>query len=256
MSDISGSEPIEDLGDEQADGGEQTAEVEEAYEPWAEFDQYADQRVPVVVNGEEQLVPLADLRDGYMRQQDYTQKTQSVAEDRRALAQAEALYKALGQDPNKTIAMLQAAYGVEEGNQIPENDDDLYLTDEERKIAELEAYVHGQQQREYATQVQAELDGLVEQFGVDPDLLVDFAIERNYDNLTDAYARFHLEQSAAEKAAAAKRAASEQARLEAKRGASDVAGGTSRNPAAAVAPTSGHKTVASALRAARDQLGV
>ena len=41
----------------------------------------------VKINGEEQEVPLDEILAGYMRQQDYTRKTQELAEQRKAIAQ-------------------------------------------------------------------------------------------------------------------------------------------------------------------------
>lgn len=49
----------------------------------------ADLLIPLDVNGQQQLVPLAEIRRGGMREADYTRKTQALAEERKANAARE-----------------------------------------------------------------------------------------------------------------------------------------------------------------------
>lgn len=49
----------------------------------------ADLMIPLTVDGQRQLVPLAELQRGGMREADYTRKTMALAETRRAIAQQE-----------------------------------------------------------------------------------------------------------------------------------------------------------------------
>lgn len=58
----------------------------------------------VDVDGEE--ISIAELRKGYMRQADYTQKTQDVAQKERDLEKAKTLYDALQENPAATIRVL------------------------------------------------------------------------------------------------------------------------------------------------------
>ena len=64
-------------------------EVEGDEDPSGEADQPGQPEEPetfiVKVNGQEQEVTLDELLHGYMRNQDYTRKTQALAEERRSL---------------------------------------------------------------------------------------------------------------------------------------------------------------------------
>lgn len=51
-----------------------------------------DYKVKVKINGVEQEVPLSELKNGYQRQSDYTQKTQALSEERKALEAQTAEY--------------------------------------------------------------------------------------------------------------------------------------------------------------------
>jgi hypothetical protein len=67
-------------------------------------------------------VKLAEVRDGYLRQSDYTRKTQALADERRAFAeehkQALDLLNALTRDPAGTAAYLAAKTGVVDEAQV------------------------------------------------------------------------------------------------------------------------------------------
>jgi hypothetical protein len=52
----------------------------------------SDFKVKVKVNGQEQEVTLDELKNGYQRQSDYTQKTQEIAQQKQALTQQESEY--------------------------------------------------------------------------------------------------------------------------------------------------------------------
>src|SRR5690606_15852468 len=78
--------------------GEQDSEDEDAGETDdAETDDEQDgeeQTFTLSIGGKEETVTLSELRDGYLRQADYTRKTQAVVEQRKALeAQAEQVGK-------------------------------------------------------------------------------------------------------------------------------------------------------------------
>lgn len=226
------TEPVE--SGELGEGVQQTAEVEPSPEPWAEFDNYADQLAQVLVDGEPQLVPLAELRDGYQRQADYTRKTQALAEERAAHERAVQLYQALDADPAGTLKLLQTAFAEELAPEVPDPEDE-FLTDEQKQIKALEAkvnsFVQEQEMSHVAQQLDNELNGLVSQYGLDEvgkQALIDFAVGRDYDNFTDAFARMQLEGAIAKNETAAQ----VQARQEAARAAQVVSAGTQRNSAA------------------------
>lgn len=237
MSDIAASEPVVDpVEGGQVDGGEQpAAETDPTPEiqVWDEFDNYADQYVTITVDGEQVPVRLAELRDGYQRHEDYTRKTQSLAEQRKELERAEQLYRALDQDPERTIRALQATLLGDEPPADEPDPEDEFLSDEEKQIKALQRQVDDLvQQRQFeeiSKAFDAELEGLVNQFKLDDagrQELIDFAVERNYPNFTDAYARLRLERASVEDAA---RAAEESRRTAAKQQAATVAGGSARS---------------------------
>lgn len=102
------------LLDGPADGGQaegdEANQVEELVLP---LDQYGNYKIPVKVDGQEEFVPLAEAREGYQRQADYTRKTQELATQRNDLGWAAAMKAALDQDPQGTLALLGAHYGVQ-----------------------------------------------------------------------------------------------------------------------------------------------
>ncbi len=72
----------------------------------ASEDQPLAESYEVVVNGETQTVSLEELRSGYMRQADYTQKTQELATQRGEAERALTLVRALEEQPVETIKKL------------------------------------------------------------------------------------------------------------------------------------------------------
>jgi len=87
------SEALPEEGEE-AEASEEVEEAPEDDETEPEYDEEQDeeeteaQAYTVKINGEEVTVPLDELLNGYSRTQDYTRKTQALAEERKA-AQAE-----------------------------------------------------------------------------------------------------------------------------------------------------------------------
>jgi len=58
-------------------------------------------------------VPLAELKNGYLRQSDYTQKTQELAALRKEATDALTLWKALQADPQGTLRRLNSKAGIQ-----------------------------------------------------------------------------------------------------------------------------------------------
>lgn len=75
-----------------------------------------DWNATVDLPGIERPVPLQEMRDGYLRQADYTRKTQALAAERKAFeeqhGQALRLFKSLTEDPAGTAAYLAVQTGV------------------------------------------------------------------------------------------------------------------------------------------------
>lgn len=79
----SGSESEEEASTEQADAEEEKSEADETAE--TDEEQPTEVLYPVKINGVEEMVTLEELRKGYSRTKDYTQKAQTLAEQRRQL---------------------------------------------------------------------------------------------------------------------------------------------------------------------------
>lgn len=81
-----------------------------------------DWTAKVVLPGIDEEVPLSEMKDGYLRQADYTKKTQRLAEDRKAFeaehSAALQLMKALEADPAGTAAALAVKVGLITEDQI------------------------------------------------------------------------------------------------------------------------------------------
>lgn len=79
----------------------------------------ADKLVQIQVDGQTVEVPLAEALAGYSRQEDYTKKTQEIAEQRKQLESltadqrnAMAIYERLRADPEATVTALQQELGI------------------------------------------------------------------------------------------------------------------------------------------------
>lgn len=95
------------------------SEVEELFEP-EDLGKLEEPEAPAVdidgqtfeIPGVDQPVTFQELRDGYLRQADYTRKTQAVAEQRKANEKALALYEAIQADPMKVARQIAEEVGL------------------------------------------------------------------------------------------------------------------------------------------------
>lgn len=91
--------------------------------------------------GIDEPVTTEELRNGYLRQSDYTRKTQEVAAEKARLEKAESFYKALTEHPGELAKQLAIAAGlIEEGAQ-PVKVVDLPFRSEEDIQAEVDQKV-------------------------------------------------------------------------------------------------------------------
>jgi len=174
----------------------------------------------VKVGGVDQTVTLEDLQSGYMRHADYTRKTQEVSEMRQRLQQAEAIASALDTDPAGTLKALSEAFGVQMGNPAegfePEEVDPF-----DQRLKGIEASLQKQKAAEVRTQIDNEIDTLVNTYG-DFDITPVIAhAAQNGMTVTDAYRVMNFDAINA-KAVEAERIKNE------KRGAAVVEGGAHR----------------------------
>ena len=94
---------VEELFDVDDDGEVEAPEVPAP----VNFDELA-----VEVPGEDNPVPFQELKDGYLRQSDYTRKTQAVADQRKSNERAVQLYDAIQADPMKVARQIAEEVGL------------------------------------------------------------------------------------------------------------------------------------------------
>jgi hypothetical protein len=97
------------VSDGQASGEGTGSETAPSY---FDIDSVGDQVVKVKVDGEEFDVPLNELRNGYMRQAAFTQRTQQLAQERERLQAAETLATAYENDPVGVVTFLAQQHGL------------------------------------------------------------------------------------------------------------------------------------------------
>lgn len=200
----------------------------------------------VTVDGDEVEVTLEELTKSYMRQSDYTRKTQDVARQREEAAAALRLYTALQENPQATLAALAQHLGTED------TDDDGDLDPVEQRLQQHEQFIEQQEERQFMEWLTTEVGQLSTEFGeeIDPTELAEFAVERNVPDLRAAYLLRRHEAERAERVAKANKDAAARARK-----APKVAGG-SRAAGTTAAPEKPIASVADALDAALAEAGV
>ncbi|MFO0417774.1 MAG: hypothetical protein ACK53T_00070 [Planctomycetota bacterium] len=215
-SDEDDAEDIED--DESGD------ESDDATVDGFDFDSVKDELVSVTVNGETFEVPLGELRNGYMRQADYTRKTQQIAADAEVVRWAKVLRDNITNNPVGVVTELASRLGFQvvepnnPWNELVENDPSLAplvqrLQQQEQELAELRNTSQSIAQDREQAAVRAELDAVKSKYpDFDPQVVLPIAIE-NGVRLEAAYKIWKADQLQAEtvQAEAAKKAAAEAA---------------------------------------------
>lgn len=246
MSDEFVEESIEspdvEVGQAEVDGADAGVDI-----PILDIDQYKGYRIPVKVDGQEEFVPLEEARSGFMRQADYTRKTQEVAQQRQELGWASAMKAALDQDPAATIQLLAAHYGVstaqaqqianQTANQATDDFDD-WLDDgwgtqratqvADPRLDEIANRLARIEQAEQDAAFQRTIQHLQSTYpDFDPYAVVTEAVRLNTNNLEAVYKQMAFDRVEAERRQLAEELAKAQAQRSAKQAASVVAGGSS-----------------------------
>ena len=192
---------------------------------------HKDELVTLKVDGQDITVPLAEAMSSYMRQSDYTRKTQALAEERKLAEWGREFQTAIRNDPAGTIKALQDALGMEEqADPYADLDPELQpmatqLKAQQAQIDQFNRMMEAQQQAVVLEQVKAEVASVKNRFpDFDATKVLPLAAERGL-SVEEAYKLIKADEflneranavkaqaSAAEKAkvAAAKRAAAEQ----------------------------------------------
>lgn len=183
-TDVSDNDSETDDEDIVSDDVEADVADDDTPEDQFDFDSIKDKTVSVTVNGETFEVPLAELRNGYMRQADYTRKTQQVAADAQVIQWAREMQDAFRRDPAGSIRALQEQFGLlEQNDPYGELDDDFKpIVDELRRtqqeLAELKRKSFQTDQERINAEVQTELNTMRSKYSdFDPQEVLPIAIE-------------------------------------------------------------------------------
>lgn len=153
---------------------------------------HKDKLVSVKVNGETIKVPLSQALDGFMRQEDYTRKTQQIAADRQAIQWANDMRQALTTDPVGTLRALQEHLGVQDGDAgDPYGDLDPEIAPvvraQDERLQRQEQWIQEQQQREILAEVKAEIADVKSRYAdFDAQTILPLAAQRGL-SIEDAY---------------------------------------------------------------------
>lgn len=205
-----------------------------------DFDSIKDKTISVTVQGETFEVPLSELRNGYMRQADYTRKTQQVAADAKVVQWAHDLQEAFKNDPQGSIRFLQQQFGV-----LDSDVDDPYeyldpefkpivneLQQTKQQLAELQRQQQLVDQQRAVAEAQSELERMKSKYSdFDPMQVLPIAIDNGLpmDMAYKLWKADQLEsQTAAEAAAKAKAEKAAASRDKARQVSKTVAKGSNK----------------------------
>lgn len=154
-----------------------------------------DDTVVFEIDGE--AITVAQARNGFMRNKDYTQKNQAISAERREAQQAKEVIARLERDPVGTIGALQAHFGVsvnapngseQAAAEVQDTGSTPGAVPPSPDVIALGQRVEQMEQEKVEAQLKAELEQIQAMDpNVDPQLLVNTAIERGLPNFDAAY---------------------------------------------------------------------
>lgn len=217
-----------------------------------DYTEVADKVVILQVDGQEVTVPLKEALAGYQRQADYTRKTQELSEQRRQLQYAAALTEALQQDPASTLQLLQQQFGL---NQV-QPEEDIWLDPSEQQLRQLEQRIAAFEQEKAMEELARTVDSLQSKYGAefDADEVIAKALAIGSTDLEAVFKQIAFDKVYSKASQAERKLADEQARVQAKRQAAVISGGTSTK--VTTPPTAQPKSVFEAFEAAKKQLNL
>lgn len=135
-------------------------------------------------------MPFSEALQGIMRQQDYTQKTQGLAEERRKLQQADALVAYLESNPEGAIRELAGIYDLDLANELRP----IERPAEEQRLIDMQRQLAAQQEAITRQQIESEIAAIRAEHGdFDVRATAQFAQERGL-RLSDAFNLMQYEQ--------------------------------------------------------------
>lgn len=219
--------------EELVDGNEAVVETPDEELDIFDVTENGDKVVRLQVDGEEVVVPLKEALAGYQRQADYTRKTQELSEQRKQVQFAATLQDALQKDPESTLRLLNQQFGKSyPAVETPE--DEEYLTNEEKQVRELTSRLQSLEQERAMDALVRTIDTLQEKYGdeFNADEVVFRANQLGITDLEAVFKQLAFDKVYEEKTKANAKLTEEQARLNAKRGASVVSNGTTAKSSA------------------------
>jgi hypothetical protein len=212
---------------------EVVAETPEQELDFFDYTEVGDKYVKLQVDGEEVSVPVKEALAGYQRQADYTRKTQELSEQRKQVQFAATLAESLQNDPAGTLQALQQHYGVGTVAAIPEEEE--WLDPAEKQLRQLEQRIAAFEQSKAMDELTRTIDSLQSKYGDDfnADEIVAKALTTGSTDLEAIFKQITFDKVYSKASEAEKKLAEEQSRIEAKRSASVVSGGSANKNSAA-----------------------
>lgn len=206
---------------------EAVAETPEQELDLFDYTEVADKVVKLQVNGEEVVVPVKEALAGYQRQADYTRKTQELSEQRKQVEFAAALAEALQQDPANTLQALSQHYGVKAPIQDQPVEEE-WLDPAEKHLKQLEQRIAAFEQQKAMEDLTRTIDSLQSKYGdeFNADEVVAKALAVGSTDLEAVFKQISFDKVYSKASEAQKKLAEEQSRIDAKRNAAVVSGGS------------------------------
>jgi hypothetical protein len=221
---------------------EVTAETPEQEQELFDYTEISDKFVKLQVDGQDVVVPVKEALAGYQRQADYTRKTQELSEQRKQVQFATTLAESLQQDPAGTLQALNQHYGIKTPIQNQEVEEE-YLDPAEKQLRNLEQRIASFEQQKAMDELTRTIDSLQGKYGDDfnADEVVAKALATGSNDLEAVFKQITFDKVYSKASEATKKLSEEQSRVEAKRSASVVSGGSANKNtvgAKAAKPTS------------------
>jgi len=188
-----------------------------------DYTEIADKVIKLQVDGEEVVVPVKEALAGYQRQADYTRKTQELSEQRKQVQYASALQEALQSDPAATLQLLNQQYGV-----ATQPQEDEWMDPAEQQLRQLEQRIAAFEQSKAMDELTRTIDTLQSKYGedFDTDEVVAKALATGSTDLEAIFKQITFDKVYSKASEATKKLSEEQARVQSKRSAAIVSGGT------------------------------
>jgi len=188
-----------------------------------DYTEIADKVIKLQVDGEEVVIPVKEALAGYQRQADYTRKTQELSEQRKQVQYASALQEALQSDPAATLQLLQQQYGI-----ATQPQEDEWLDPAEQQLRQLEQRIAAFEQSKAMDELTRTIDTLQSKYGedFDADEVVAKALATGSTDLESVFKQITFDKVYSKASEATKKLSEEQARVQSKRSAAIVSGGT------------------------------